>query len=124
MTHSGPFPCPLETQDANKDDLRDATEKMIVAQAQRDRLRQRLQALDPAAAAEADAIAEGSSSGGDVVREQLERIAELEREVKRLQQLSRCVVAPCSSRLGCKDFYSGRYGWPSDAFKVGALHCS
>lgn len=66
---------------------------MIVAQMQRDRLRQRLLAVDPVAAseaaAEADAIASGTSSAGDVVKEQLERIAELEREVKRLKQVSR-----------------------------------
>lgn len=76
-----------------QDDAREAAEKMIVAQMQRDRLRQRLQALDPAAAAEAaveaDAIASGTSSAGEVVRDQLERIAELEREVKRLKQVSR-----------------------------------
>ncbi|KAL4427717.1 hypothetical protein ABPG75_001806 [Micractinium tetrahymenae] len=76
-----------------QDDAREAAEKMIVAQLQRDRLRQRLQAADPAAAAqaveEADAIASGTSSEGDVAKEQLERIAELEREVKRLKQVSR-----------------------------------
>jgi hypothetical protein len=83
--------------------MRDATEKMIVAQAQRDRLQQHLQRLDPLAAAEAAAAAEaiaggsGSESGGispsagdDVITCQLERIAELEREVKRLKQVSRC----------------------------------
>ncbi len=83
----------ISLQAAAQDDAREATEKMIVAQMQRDRLRQCLQALDPAAAseatAEADAIANGTSSAGDVVKEQLERIAELEREVKRLKQVSR-----------------------------------
>lgn len=67
---------------------------MIVAQAQRDRLQQRLHALSPEAAAEAaadaEALAGGTSSEGDVVRGQLQRIAELEREVKRLKQVSRC----------------------------------
>lgn len=80
--------------DRTRDDLKDATEKMIVAQAQRARLQQRLQQLSPEAAAEAaaaaEALAEGTSSEGDGMRGQLERIAELEREVKRLQQVSRC----------------------------------
>lgn len=88
-----PAPFALLLQTTAQDDAREATEKMIVAQMQRDRLRQRLQALDPEAAseaaAEADAIASGTSSAGDVVKEQLERIAELEREVKRLKQISR-----------------------------------
>lgn len=81
-------------QDSAHDDLKDATEKMIVAQAQRDRLQQALQRVSPEAAAEAAAAAEvlagGTSSEGDVIRGQLERIAELEREVKRLKQVSRC----------------------------------
>lgn len=67
---------------------------MIVAQAQRDKLQQALERVSPEAAAEAAAAAEtlagGTSSEGDVVRGQLERIAELEREVKRLKQVSRC----------------------------------
>ena len=70
---------------------------MIVAQAQRDRLQQRLHALSPEAAAEAAAAAEALAGGqgggggdGDVVRAHLERIAELEAEVKRLKQVSRC----------------------------------
>ena len=83
----------LPLQGAAREDLKDATEKMIVAQAQRDCLKQRLQQLDAGAAAEAaaaaDAIAGGTSSEGDVIRCQLERIAELEREVKRMKQVSR-----------------------------------
>ena len=75
------------------DDLKDVSEKMIVAQTQSFRLLQRLQQADPAAAAEAeaaaDAIAGGTGSEGDLIRCQLERIAELERECKRLKQVSR-----------------------------------
>ena len=74
---------------------------MIVAQAQRDKLQQALERVSPEAAAEAAAVAEalagGTSSEGDVVRGQLERIAELEREVKRLKQVSRC---GCGSAQG------------------------
>lgn len=97
-TIPSPHP-PLIRQGAAHDDLREATEKMIVAQAQRDRLQQHLHALSPEAAAEAAAAADvlaggdgsaGSGGDGDVVRGHLERIAELEAEVKRLKTVSRC----------------------------------
>jgi hypothetical protein len=89
-----PPPCAVPLQATAQEELRDATEQMIVAQAQRDRLRQRMEALDPAAAAEAVAQAavlgggEGAG-GGDVIQGQLQRISELQREVKRLKQVSK-----------------------------------
>ncbi|GAB4822357.1 hypothetical protein N2152v2_009403 [Parachlorella kessleri] len=77
-----------------KQDLTETTEKMIVAQAQRDRLAQKLEQVDPAAAQEAKAslgsLAAGACAGeGDEAVSHLHRIAELEREVKRLRQVSR-----------------------------------
>lgn len=91
------------TQDNARDDARDATEKMVVAQAQRARLLQRVQELSPEVAAQAreaaEALAGGTSSEGDVIRGQLERIAELECEVKRLKQVSRCAPFSCMACL-------------------------
>eukprot|EP00887_Chlorella_sp_A99_P003111 scaffold9.g3111.t1 len=76
--------------EAAKGEAAEATRRMVGAQAAAARMQQRLAAADPAAAAAA-AEAEGAEGpgSGDVIEDQLLRIAELEREVKRLKQGAR-----------------------------------
>ena len=80
-------------QETAQGELKESSEKMLVSQAQRDRLLQLFAAAAPEAAAAAreavEAMAAGTPCEGDTVRDHLERIAELEREVKRLKQVSR-----------------------------------
>ncbi len=84
-------------QDAVKQELVDTSEQLITAQAQRDRNAMKLEQLaqQPGSAAE---DGEDEEQGLTVLTGHLSRIAALEKEVKRLKQVSPFSLLQCPAR--------------------------
>ena len=95
-------PCFLHTQESLRQDLQQTGEDMIMAQAQRDRHAQRLHELGhpapPNAGQHCEQMGEGDGQGTtgnqsdgelDMMKQQLTRIAQLEKEVQRLRTVQR-----------------------------------